>query len=283
MLPMKAAPRTHDATYRARAIPAGSARYWSWLFASARVRPPLLGIYALLAEWNALMDPSTDRDAALIKLGWWQEEVRRLVSGVPVHPIGVYLKSLPCDTAVDLTPLLRSVDAAALEARGTPLERAADLAPHAQALRAAPLALASRLAAAAVELDQVSLETCTQALAVADYLSRSVADYRREARFGRVPFAVDELMAAGVENTDLTADPAPAHLENYLQQLSEQAARHYAIAAQSLPPSMRAAQRHLLVLAALGHKHLEKRASPTAAHGMRDLFLAWSTAWRATS
>jgi len=34
-------------------------RYWSWLFAAGAARAPLLGIYALLAEWNALMDPAT--------------------------------------------------------------------------------------------------------------------------------------------------------------------------------------------------------------------------------
>ena len=39
-------------------IPPGSARYWSWLFAAADSRPPLLGIFALGAEWQALMDPA---------------------------------------------------------------------------------------------------------------------------------------------------------------------------------------------------------------------------------
>jgi hypothetical protein len=40
-----------------RAVPPGTARYWSWLFAARVARDPLLGIYALAAEWQALMDP----------------------------------------------------------------------------------------------------------------------------------------------------------------------------------------------------------------------------------
>ena len=32
------------------AVPAGSPRFWSWLFAAPAMRDPLLGMYALVAE-----------------------------------------------------------------------------------------------------------------------------------------------------------------------------------------------------------------------------------------
>lgn len=266
---MRRALKTLDASYRVRAIPLGSARYWSWLFASPQARAPLLGIYALLAEWNALVDPSSERDAALIKLEWWRDEIRRWVGASPVHPIGIYIASLPRAALVDLAPLVASVDAAADDANGAPLEHAADLAPHVHALRAVPLAMASRLAG---DVEETSLAACTQALAVADYLSHSMGEYRREARCGRVPFPVDELLAAGIDNEDLMADEPPPRLDAYLQTLRERAASHYDIAARALPPRVRAEQRHLLVLAALGARQ------PRA---VRDMLLAWNTARRA--
>jgi 15-cis-phytoene synthase len=268
-----------DATYRARAIPLGTARYWSWLFAAATARAPLLGIYALLAEWNALMDPATEHSAARIKLEWWQEEIRRLAAGAPVHPIGVYLASLPRAGEVDFTPLTLSIDAAVTETDGAPLERGTDLVPHACALRAYPLLVASRLASG--DLDEASLEQCTRALAVADYLSRSVRDYPREVRLGRVPFAVDELLAAGIDNAGLCADHPPAELAGYLQRLRERAELDYGIAAQALPSARRSEQRHLLVLAALGLRQLNRGAPTLESSGMRDMLLAWSTARRA--
>jgi 15-cis-phytoene synthase len=268
-----------DETYRARAIPLGSARYWSWLFAAAAARAPLLGIYALLAEWNALMDPATEHSAARIKLAWWQEEIRRLAAGVPVHPIGAYLASLPRAGEVNFTPLALSIDAALTETDGTPLERGTDLVPHACALRAYPLSVASRLAAG--DLDETSLDECTKALAVADYLSRSLRDYPREVRLGRVPFAVDELLAAGIGNAGLCAAHPPAELAGYLQRLRERAAQNYEIAAQALPNARRSEQRHLLVLAALGLKQLHRGAPTLESTGMRDMLLAWSTARRA--
>jgi 15-cis-phytoene synthase len=279
MPPMSRALKELDATYRARAIPLGSARYWSWLFAAATARAPLLGIYALLAEWNALMDPATERSAARIKLEWWQEEIRRLAAGAPVHPIGVYLASLPRAGEVNFTPLALSIDAAVTESRGAPLERGTDLVPHACALRAYPLLVASRLASG--DLDETSLHECATGLAVADYLSWSIRDYSREVRLGHVPFAVDELLAAGIDNAGLCADHPTAELAGYLQRLEERAVQNYRIAAQALPIARRSEQRHLLVLAALGLKQLTRGAPALESSGVRDMLLAWSTARRA--
>jgi phytoene/squalene synthetase len=211
-------------------------------------------------------------------MGWWQEETRRLVAGVPVHPITTYLLALPRAAMVDLSPLVPSVDAAATEMNGVPLEHAADLLPHTQALEAEPLAVASRLAGGL--FDEAALRQCTAALAMAEYLSRALTGYRREARFGRVPFAVDELLAFNIDNTDLSLEQPPDHLKVYLQQLRVEAMRHYESAAESLPASQRGLQRHLLVLAALGGQHLDKNTQAQS-RSLKDMLLAWRTARRA--
>ena len=110
---------------------------------------------------------------------------------------------------------------------GAPLEHGADLEPHAQALWGDPLALASRLAGEVA--DDAGLRSCTRALAAARYLARALRGYRREARAGRVPFAVDELLSAGVGNEDLAADPPPAHLQDYLDALRGRAAGYFEV------------------------------------------------------
>ena len=273
-----------DATYQSRALPPGTARYWSWLFAAAEARAPLLGIYALGAEWQALMDPATEPSVAHLKLGWWREEMQRLIQGSPVHPISRYLAALPRAAAVDFSPLQGAIQAAAIQVSGAPLERGADLEPQSQALWGEPLALASRLAAdglGADGLDEAALRNCTTALAAADYLSKALRDYRREARVGRVPFAIDELLAAGVENADLAADLPPPHLQSYLGRLRGTAARYFEAAAQALPRAQRGPHRHLLVLAALGHLHLNGPASLPERRRLKDLLVAWRTARRA--
>ncbi len=276
---MSPALKTLDATYRARAIPLGSVRYWSWLFAAAPNRAPLLGVYALLAEWSALMDPATEASASRIKFAWWREEIARLIARAPIHPICRYLAALPRAGEVDFTPLNQAIDASVAELSGVPLERGAELEGHACALRAGPLGLASRLASDA--LDEAALGNCLRALAVADHLVRLTRDYRRQARHGRIPFAVEELLAAGLDNADLCADQPPAKLELYLAQQRARAAQGYASAALALSEACRARQRHLLILAALGLKHLQRHTSSLESARLQDMLLAWSTARRA--
>jgi phytoene synthase len=260
-------------------VPPGTARYWSWLFAAAESRAPLLGIYALRAEWQALMDPSTDIGVARLKLAWWQEEMQRLGSGSAVHPISAYLAALPRAASVDFMPLVTAVNAAAALVGGVPLERGADLEPQSQALWGDPLALASRLAADVP--GETRLRDCTRALAAGDYLLGAIRGYRREARAGRVPFAIDELLAAGIGNEDLAAELPPPHLKLYLELLGDRAARYFETAAQELPRALRSRNRHLLVLAALGLGRLKGRASSRARRGLSDMLLAWTTARRA--
>jgi phytoene synthase len=225
------------------------------------------------------MDPATEPGVVHLKLGWWQEEMHRLAQGSPVHPISRYLAALPRAAAVDFTPLLRAVQAAAVQVSGAPLERGADLVPLTQALWGEPLALASRLAADVP--DETALRNCTTALAAADYLSRAIRDYRREARVGRVPFAIDELLEAGVENADLAADSPPPRLLGYLGRLRAAAAGYFEAAAQALPRTQRSRHRHLLVLAALGCRHLVGQAPLPERRRFKDMLLAWTTARRA--
>lgn len=260
-------------------MPPGTARYWSWLFAAAEVRAPLLGIYALRAEWQALMDPATDISVAHLKLAWWQEEMQRLRLGSAVHPISVYLAALPHAASVDFGALSAAVNAAAAQVSGVPLERGADLEPQTQALWGGPLALASQLAADVP--DEASLRRCTGALAAGGYLSSAIRGYRREAQVGRMPFAIDELMAAGIENDDLAAGSPPPRLQSYLDGLRRRAAQYFETAAQMMPRPQRARHRHLLVLAALGLARLKRRVPPPEGRQLRDMLLAWKTARRA--
>jgi 15-cis-phytoene synthase len=267
-----------DAIYRTRALPPGSVRYWSWFFAAAESRAALLGIFALGAEWQALMDPATEASAARLKLHWWGEEIERLVAGRALHPICAYLAALPRAASIDFAPLLTAVVAAAEHLSGVPFEHGADLEPQSDALWGHPLALASILAGEV--LDETALRRCTGAIAAAEVLSRAIRDYRREARAGRMPFAVDELLAAGVDNDDLAAEFPPPRLKDYLGRLHARAAAYFDVAAQALPHAQRPGQRHLMVLAALGRRQLDE-ARPLERHRLKDMLLAWTTARRA--
>jgi len=251
------------------------------VFAALPLRAPLLGIFALSAEWQALLDPSTERTVAQLKLAWWHDEMLRLAQGAAVHPISLYLASQPGAAAAHFTLLTTAVEAAMLEISGAPLERAAQLENHSSALIAGPLRVASLIADE--QVDRPALEQSTGALGQAQYLARALRTYRREATSGRIPFAVDELLHAGVENADLLApQPAPP-LQTYLQDLRRRAATHYASVLSDTPRAARPLLRHLLVLAALGLKHLPDTAGDSAFAALKDMLLAWRTARKAVA
>jgi len=263
-------------------VPPGTTRYWSWLFAAPAAREPLLGIYALMAEWRALMDPGTEMSVAQIKLVWWREEMDRMAAGAARHPITRHLADLPCAASADLTPLTRSLEAAAAQIAGAPLERGAELEAHADALYGTPLYIAALLGGA--RTDRSTLRGCIAPLAAAEYLAKAIADYGREARAGRIPFAVDELLAAEVDNDDLVAAEPPPRLRIYLDQLRQKADGYFSIAATALAPDERPPLRHLLVLAALGAKHLNDGKRHTSADfRLADLYNAWNAARRAAA
>jgi len=276
---MTAALRPLEEPYRGRAVPPASPRYLSWLFAAPEARDPLLGVYALMAEWRALTDPAAEASAARLKIAWWQEEIGRLADGAPLHPISRYLAGLPRAGCVNFAPLGTALEAAARQIAGAPLEHGSELAAHSAALRAVPLALAAQLTREPAPGS--AIEGAAGALAAADYLADSLADYRREAHFGRVIFPVDELLAARIEDADLTAGEPPAHLQAYLEELRRRAAELYAATAESLPRVERAPLRHLLILAALGARRLRGLGRRAGGFKFSDPYLAWWTARRA--
>jgi phytoene synthase len=263
-------------------VPPGSARYWSWLFAAPAAREPLLGMYALGAEWRALLEPATDSGVAQAKLVWWRDEVLRLCAGSPVHPITRHIAALPQGGAVDCARLDAAVAAVAAELAGVPLERASDLEPHATALYGIPLLLAARLGTPCS--DWGAVQDCITALATAEYLARAHGCHRRDARRGRIAFPVDQLLAAGIDNDDLAADVPSPQLAVYLDGVRLQAAGCFSAAAAALDPGDRPGLRHLSVIAALGLRHLGEGRSPTDADfRFGDLYNAWSAARRAAA
>ena len=233
-----------------------------------------------MAEWQALLALGTAAQAAQIKLAWWRDEISRLAAGSPLHPISRYLGTLEGAAAVEWPLLMHPLAAAGQQVAGAPLERAAELPAHAEALFGAPLLLAARLGGAR----SPSVAACIAALAEAQYVARALSDYGREARAGRILFPVDDLLAAGVDNDDLAAHDPPPRLTVYLERMREHAAHHFANAAAALAPRERPPLRHLLVLATLGAKHLNARERHAGADfRLADLYNAWIAARRASA
>ncbi len=221
------------------------------MFSAPAARAPLLGVFALLAEWRATLHADVAPEVAATKLAWWRDEIQRLRQARPVHPIGRYLLASVTATPDDWEPLVRAIDAAARQAGGAMLDTAADRIEHADALIGGPLRVAATLAEKAVRRDVEptarALEACTRAIATGEFLTLTAAG---------APDQADALRAA--------------------------ARREYVAAVDALPTVARARYRGLLVLAVLEAHHLSTgRSDATMPARLSDLCLAWRTARRA--
>jgi hypothetical protein len=95
-------------------------------------------------------------------------------------------------------------------------------------------------------------------------------------------FAVDDLLAAGIDNDDLVAAEASRHLQRYLDELRHTAARFFTEADAALAAADRPNLRHLSVLAAVGARQSSRPGRRSDADfRLADLYNAWTAARRA--
>lgn len=69
------------------APPAGTPRWYAWLFTPQRVRGIAALLFALETEWRSIVARSVDHGVAHLKLHWWREEIQRLAADKPRHPL----------------------------------------------------------------------------------------------------------------------------------------------------------------------------------------------------
>lgn len=134
-----------------RATPPGSSAYYSLRLAPAPLRDPL----ALLLAWRhairAVPEECSDPGVARLKLGWWREELERLLAGAPRHPLTQGLAPLLDRWNLPGEPFAAMIETLELELRGEKPASLADLEARVRADMGALFELMGRCHGAATE------------------------------------------------------------------------------------------------------------------------------------
>ncbi len=85
---------TPDQYCRNKAAPAGSNLYYSTLYHDPPGKRKLHALFAFHQELSEVVYSSSDPGAARVTLYWWFEEIGRLFSGEPKHPVTQELSQL---------------------------------------------------------------------------------------------------------------------------------------------------------------------------------------------
>ncbi len=115
------------ATESPAAPPAGSARWFAWLFTPQPARQTLALLFQLETELRAIVVAPRDHGIAHLKLQWWREEIRRLAAGSPRHPVTQALAQSTPGTAVAWSPLSDFLTSLELELAAVAIDDDAEL------------------------------------------------------------------------------------------------------------------------------------------------------------
>jgi 15-cis-phytoene synthase len=266
--------------------PPGSLRFFAVLFAPPAARPVLEALYGFDAEVRRSVEASS-HDVAHTRLQWWRGEIDRLVAGRPSHPIAIALLPLRASGHADLALLHETLVAADLDLARLTYRTHDELDAYCYRASGA----LQTLAAAAVAGERALVEPerrFARQLGSAQRQAEMIRNFRHDLRRGRLYLPLDAIEAAGLDPLALERAPLQPAVEDLLAAWRARVAQALRTLPAALPdPSLRAAQRHGLVLAALHEQRLERTGrAPVASNDRVDvgplkrLWTAWRTALR---
>lgn len=230
-----------------KAAKSGSSFYYSFLFLAPKRRQAITALYALCREVDDVVDECHDPQVAQTKLAWWRQEVGRVYSGTPTHPVGHALKDVIGRFNLPAEQLLEIIDGMEMDLMQS---RYLDF----KGLQLYCYRVASVVGLLAAEIfgytDRQTIKYAHD-LGMAFQLTNIIRDVGEDARRGRIYLPIDELQRFNVPASQIME---ARHDENFVQLMrfqAERAHQFYDQALSHLPKVDRKAQRPGLMMAAI--------------------------------
>jgi 15-cis-phytoene synthase len=271
-------------------IPAGTPRYFAWLYSDPRMQALLAPLFGIEAEINAALLPGLEHSVAHVRMTWWAEEAQRLRAGHALHPLSrALLAQWPAAAASAGPDVSGLVDVAAWDLAGATFETRRELALYCE--RWARSVIQSATSAALPDLPPHSAQQFAVAVGAALCELDMLLSLPQAARLGRLRLPLDELTTLGVAPEAIARPPWPPALCERLRERHHELRGALAAGCALLrSPAHRAALRGVLVWAALLQQHSRRAAAalPTLWQrsrwdGVSDVFRAWRVARQAMS
>ena len=264
-----------------KAASSGSSFYYSFMFLPPNRRRAITALYAFCREVDDVVDECQDLQIASTKLAWWRQEVAKLYSGKPEHPVTQALVPVIAEFSVPQEQLLEIIDGMEMDLQQS---RYLDF----KALSLYCYRVASVVGLLAAEIfgcqDRKTLKYAHD-LGMAFQLTNIIRDVGEDARRGRVYLPMDELKRFEVPVADILNARHSDNFRKLMEFQIERAEQFYAQAMSMLPAVDRKTQRPGLVMAAIYRTLLEEIKNDgclvlnqrTSLTPIRKLWIAWRT------
>lgn len=273
---------TPDEYCQQKAAASGSSFYYSFLFLPPPRRRAITALYAFCREVDDVVDEVHDQGVAQAKLAWWRQEVGRVFTGTPQHPVAQALVPVAREFALPEEHFQTIIDGMAMDLVQTRYLDFAALELYCHRVAG----VVGLLSAEIFGYASAATRGYARDLGIAFQLTNICRDVGEDARRGRIYLPQEDLARFGVAPSSiLGAEYSPAFRDLMAFEF-ERARTWYRKAMAQLPAEDRKAQRTGLVMAAIyrtlldeiardGYRVLDRKTSLTP---LRKLWIAWTTA-----
>lgn len=263
--------------------PAGSMRWYAWLFAPPEARAALAALFALEVELRSIADSRVDHAVAHLKLQWWREEFLRLEQGQPRHPLTQAARNAAPSASSAWRPMQDLLSSLELDLACSTYESEEELDRY--------LVLADglqRAMAAVHRPDEAHIERFASAAGQATRGVEIICDLRRDAMDGRIYLPLAWLDAEGIDHNELRAENASPGVRRCLARLAAKSREQSKRAQEALIESDFAALRgqiiflelHKALLDQIEREQFEVGRRRIGLGAIQSLWMAWRAAWK---
>ena len=264
-----------------KAADSGSSFYYSFLFLPANRRRAITALYAFCREVDDIVDECPDPTVAATKLIAWQQEIERLYSGNPQHPISLALQPVLKEFDLPRELLLEIIEGMAMDLKQTQYKNFAALSLYCYRVASVVGLLASEIFGAT----HPDTKHYARDLGMAFQLTNIARDVGEDARLGRIYLPLDELQRFEVPLSDIFELRYSGNFRALMEFQVQRAEQFYKQAFEKLPAIDRKTQKPGLIMAAIyralldeikqdGYRVLNKKTSLASA---RKLWIAITT------
>lgn len=274
---------TPDQYCQEKAAKSGSSFYYSFLFLPPEKRRAITALYAFCREIDDVVDECSDPAVARAKLAWWREEIGKVFSGNPEHPVGRALHAVVSRHDLPIELFNEIMD-------GMEMDLDQPRYPDFKSLQLYCYRVASVVGLLSAEIfgfeNRKTLDYAHD-LGIALQLTNIIRDVGEDARRNRIYLPMDEMAEYGVTAADILNVRPGENFDKLMAFQISRARRYYEKAIHALPDSDRQNQKPGLVMAAIYSALLDEIARDpggvlkckTSLTPIRKIWIAWKT-WR---
>ncbi len=259
----------------------GSSSYYSFLFLSAPRRRAIMALHAFCREVDEVVGECKDISIASTKLNWWRQEVERVASGQPTHPVGLALKAVGGEFNLPKELLLEIIDGMEMNLQQTRFLDFKGLSLYCYRISSVPALLSAEIFGGTDRQTQKYAHDLGMAL----QLTKIIQNMGEDARRGRIYIPMDELKQFNVPAADILNGKYTDNFTALMKFQAERAEQYYKQAFALLPAVDRKNQRPGLIMAAIYRTLLDeiRRGSFQVLHQrisltpVRKIWIAWKT------